>query len=177
MTTSLRRTLRSSEPRRCWQESVVPLLASSACVCRGQGRAPRLLLAQAFVRAGVARRRDEQGLARHHVAGSRQRVLHPLALHPRASHPLVPETPEEAEEQRLAPAALPQTPKTTRSIRTPQEPKSMCARSLETTTKFASVLLHATRRLSPPLETAHGVLGFMGGYDSSRHTGSVEPNM
>ena len=38
----------------------------------------------------------------------------------------------------------------------------MCARSLETTTKFASVLLHATRRPSPPLETDPGVLGFFG---------------
>ena len=65
---------------------------------------------------------------------------------------------------RLARAALPQTPKrtptTTGSTRRPRVPESMCARSLETTTKFASVLLHATHRPSPPLETARGVVKF-----------------
>ena len=38
---------------------------------------------------------------------------------------------------------------------------------------FASVLLHAIHRAALPLETASGVLGC--GYDSSCHTGSVEP--
>lgn len=38
----------------------------------------------------------------------------------------------------------------------------MCVKNLETTTKFASVLVHATRSASPPLETARCVLDFCG---------------
>lgn len=48
-------------------------------------------------------------------------------------------------------AAQSQTPRTTSWIPKPRVLESMCAKSLET--MFASVLLHATRRPFPPLET------------------------
>lgn len=80
---------------------------------------------------------------------------------------------EEVAERRRARVEPQRTPRTTRSIRGPRGRRSTCATRLGTTTKFASVLLHAIHRAALPLETASGVLGC--GYDSSCHTGSVEP--
>lgn len=119
-------------------------------------------------------RRDAKALVTLHAQGPSplvaRRALREVALALQTVALALLSSPEGAFEPRRARAAPQRTPRKARSIRRPGELESKCATSLGTTTKFASVLLHATHRPAPLLETASGVLGFFGWYDSSCHT-------